>query len=399
MGYAQIINRVFTFAPDKALVLANAEYVRPMVYPGNWSKIRIGLLCAIDSSVSLADAAFYVGLSSSSGPPVSSYATKNYLGVSMLGTPTGLARTATLTGTTNQYFSVSSNAVAFRKYEGYFTTAAAAAGLAFIARAAQGQVLRRSPIIIDIVRAMGWGGNTVINIWGCNSASVLIDYRPDQLLAALDTPSNAAPVLNGQSMTQWGANIAITTGDGLGALDCLSVYWSRAYAPLELHALSMVVLNQGYEYSGTLQAGGFQNFESYAVGTVVASTLPSESYRTFNGTGTYAVETGWMSRFAMSGTYSNAYVQEGYAGTSYGDPSDSFQSYGTGTALPSVVSAGTNWLSYGTFYGTAAPSAQYGWAGTSMGYPLDTFESYGTGTVTAGFLSAGTGWESYGTIY
>lgn len=154
------------------------------------------------------------------------------------------------------------------------------------------------------------------------------------------------------------------------------------------------------QYVGTTNSPD-EPFEQYATGTVIPGV-------------TVNLGSFWTSPLYPVGNPENPYPLASYidlVGTVVGFPFDTMESYVVNGSTTSTFDGGSFWGSTGTVYsygsfdyvGTTSPNAYplfFGsLAGTSYGTPYDTFESYGTGTVISGVtLDAGSYWSGNGTI-
>jgi hypothetical protein len=256
---------------------------------------------------------------------------------------------------------------------------ATAIASANIAAAGLGTLKRRSPIFIDFLKV---AAGVTINVYGCSTTTVLVDYRPDHLLSGVD--QLGTPVINGQTMTVLlTASTALSISGAMGNPNSLCFYWSSYQFPMELYALAASVISSpltAYEedYSGAIETFDLYNAPG-VTGTVDASTLSSGS--------------GWTAAPVFYGTAFNANMLMGQAGTSVGSPDEPFQQYYAGTVYSgTLINAGTGWASTSAIYGYSNPGTYAGLYGT-IGYPNDGFEQYGTGAVTSDVtVSSGTGW-------
>jgi len=394
---ANIISRVFTLVPDKALALQNGDFVRQIKYGGGWSRIRIGMLVALAPETTLTadattevDCTLFFGLCSGTTSPVGAYNTNNFVGVSVVGSANINTKILTRTGsaTNTPYWSCSVGQI-FRKV-GKDLVTATAGGTALMPIADTGVPKRAAPIIVDILRPRGSGaGTATITAYGLTTAAqVAVPYRPQDLLYAVDQPS--PPIMYGQTLTQLSTTSALTLGDEFGPLDSLNIYWSRNLLSCQIYAVAASVLSET-DYGITFTAqGGAESFDLYNTGTAIPSTFTQA-----DGFSASAV--------LIAGSYANYGSMVGFAGTSCGFPQETFEVYGIGTVISgSTVNRGVAWASYGSLAGSYSnPNRQLGFAGTSLGFPQETFESYGTGTVTGagGTLTGGTGWAERTYVY
>lgn len=429
MGYGITVNRDFAYAPDQALALRGAEYIRPMTYGGGWSRIRMGMLiCAERNAASTASTVgnrLFFGLCNSK-MPVSAYSTVNFTGLSMFGDPVtgGNGAYGSYSVSGNDYHNASTAGQCFRKYQNQIQngTAFTNGTLFYLPLTAVTSPLsfpRRTMVVLDIARSRGGSGACTLSAYFvASSAGVNMDFRPDHLWQAID--NWGTPTINGITMTVGCNAVATNIGEEFGVLDAVSIYWSNTRFNLEVYAVGANVL---LDSEPPVVGSAYESFEGFNAGTYVPG-VTQDSYGTkFNiypNTGTLNIPAGWTGTWALTqsgSNYSNAapvLSSTLYSAQQGIDPLETFDFYGTGTVISGVtVNAGTLWADYGTLSGTSLsnPSAQFGFASTSCGYPWESFDSYplgpvvntgswtSGGTYAPGFFSGGTGWADSGTSF
>lgn len=390
---ASVSQRVFAYVPDKTLVF-QGEYLRQFAVTNQWQRIRVGVLCAFtpNGTSSITDCGFFLGVCAGN-QGIGSWMTSAFIGASIIGNAAG-ASTRTMSwnqNTNDPYYSFTAGQ-SFKKYETNITTIAsmtATYGLpSFI-----GWRKRRAPYYVDITKTLGGSGACTLTIYGPAAANVqTTDIRPDHFMTGLDM--FGAPVCNGITMTQL-ASTSTTVLEALGGLDTFNLLWTRSQFPMEISALGASIVYANEVYTG--QGGADETFEQYYpyAGTAISNgSTPIPS-------GVLSGGTGWSGPIIFGGSYANASVQIGLAGTSAGFPDETFESYGTGSVYSGGSYGGLGWGGPIIINGSYSnPSAQIGLAGTSAGFPDDTFESYGTGTVISGVtINGGTGWQGAAYIY
>lgn len=419
MGDALIFRRDFGYAPDQALLLRNAEYARRITYGPDWSRIRLGFLYSladdrISRGTNLLGCPLFFGLGDSF-TSIGTFATQNFLGLSLIGSAVPGAGLRTLTyvaGTLgNDYYTPTVGNV-FRKYGANYAVSANNAAGAYFPMARNPTLVasenRRAVLVMEITRPRGGSGNATVSVFCTTTGQVALDFRADHLWAALDF--TGTPTLLGTAMTVLQNAVAVTVGEEFGGLDTVRLYWGRNAPQLEVWAIGANLM-----LDGELEVGGaYESFMEYA-GAGTLTDPPVSNFGTFflSGTGVYPLPHGFGSPTLVSSgtTYSNpapiiinprvsgfAGTQVGCAGTLLGGY-DPFETYDVGTVIPyGMLVNGTIWPFPGTIVNYTNPAPEFGLAGT-CGWPYDTFETYGTGTVNTGeTLNAGTFWLTYGSI-
>ena len=407
MSTAYTTQRIFNAIPDTSLTIGGADYSRRMEIGGDWVRLRFGMLCSISSTATVSNAMLLFGLSSSNGPSVSAYDTLNFLGASLLGGPTALAATYTAAAD-YPYFSNTTTRIVRKRLRDYPVNVTGSL-TAHFAPTFLGYRKRRTPVIVDITRPVGGSGLATVTVYGCSSTTVQTDYAPDRLWQALD--ATGTPTLYGTALSVLATSAAILTGEELGTLDTISVFWTSSRYPLEIYALGATVIQK--KYSAWLPeptvVGAFDSFEAYAVSNSVG-TLPAAPAITVSPNGTVSTigAAGWSADGTLIGYYNDSFAA-GWYGTMAGLPLDTFESYVAGTTgTISVLANGSyygtvgGWSGDGTLIGTPSfmPSFSEGYYGTMAGTPMDSFESYGTGTFYTDLVAPayGLGWDGAGTF-
>lgn len=335
---AQIVERIFTYVPAKALVLNGEQWSRKIALGNQWSRIRMGFLGAIQGTESFVG---YLLLGMSNGPTGGAAVGGSAIGASFTGgMDTGAGAWTYQSNTSNAapYFSGGSGKV-FRRlpaFPGAFgasisTDTSSSISQVNLAAASLGYAKRRTPLYFDITRDPGGGGTATVAVYGFSSTNITLDYRPDHFLDGLDQPG--IPNIYGLAMTQL-LSTTIPVSDMLGALDTMFLMWQMASVGLEVYAIGATVVRQLDWEAGIGGAADISSNYSF-VGTATADVLTNGS--------------GFAAQGVFSGTYTNPQVISGYAGTC-GFPFDPFLTYAAGTAVSGVtISNGSGWASAGVF--------------------------------------------------
>ncbi len=204
MATANIIERLFAYVPDRALVLGGTDFVRPLNIRNRWTRIRLGVLCSVPDPFKTGnnalDCTFYMGLCSGTDYPVGSTSTRNFVGASFVGTAAlGSTKTLAYTTTTSSPRWVPTVGQIFRKFNNTFVVNATTMTAPTIAvdgvyTQNYGDRARRSPLIIDINRPATTGVCTII-LTGYTAAPPVLDFAPHHLLSAVDQ-TTGTPTVN-----------------------------------------------------------------------------------------------------------------------------------------------------------------------------------------------------------
>lgn len=399
---ASIIQRQFIDIPDNILSLSGASYLRKLpVLTMPWSRIRIGLICAVSPNgvANIADCNFLLGICSGQVYPGSSFNTANFLGASLIGTQAvGATRLLTYNaagpyyGATVGYF--------FSKADGNIVSNSATFATAVnLALAFTGRYDRRTLLVLDITLAQGGSGATTMTLYGPSTTLVqTTDYRPDDLQYAIDNITT--PTIRGQAMTALSSLSTVVASPLTGDLDTLEVHWGNTTFPLEISAIGANVILEPYYGDSGIAIDSFESYAASNTGSIDAQTfLSSGSGWSSNGSIGYDTSTAQ----GINANTSNlaAQVFGALVGTTT-MPDDPIEQYALGTIASGVtINAGTYWPSTATVTAQAnlsGPQSYGQYVGTTS-VPDDPFEQYLTGTVNSGVtINAGSFWGGPATI-
>lgn len=333
---AQIVERIFTYVPSKVLSLGGEQWARKLALGNQWSRIRIGILCAINGGASF-NGFLFMGMSNGqSGGSASGQG----IGASLSGSITSAGGWSYVANSGLPYFGSNGSGKIFRRTRGFpgpfgpgtaIETSGSISQINIPAGGAfQGYQRRRAPVYFDITREVGGGGNAVVTIYGMNTPTMAVDIRPDFFLEGLDQPG--VPTIFGQTMLT-NINTNMPVSDMLGQLDTLFIMWQRASFPLEISAIGASIVRQLDWQEGI--GGAADSFSQYDfTGTALPTILQSGS--------------GFAGDFVIDGSYTNLALQSGWAGTSGGNPYDPFETYQVGSITSGVtLSNGSYWAAPG----------------------------------------------------
>jgi hypothetical protein len=334
---AELVQRLFTYIPQNTLRIGGEQWSRTLGPLNAWSRIRIGLLCAVmPNNTANIVSNFNFGLCNGSAfnSGASAYA-QSAIGACMTGSMLSAAWTLTYNANSgNPFFSTSAAGKLFRR-SGYHLVESSSLAQSAIALAGVGVPKRRTPIYLDITRNVGGQGLSTIACYSTSTAQVTFDIRLDHFLDGLD--QIAAPTINGQTLTTE-LSTTMALSDMLGALDSMFIMFQNAAFPLEIYAVGASVSRDLNYVAGS--GGAYDGFEQYGTGTATGAILSQGS--------------GFSTQALINGTFftqSNPGIQIGYAGTSANWPYDPFETYGVGTVVNGVtLFQGSNWAANGSIY-------------------------------------------------
>src|SRR5512143_81472 len=401
---ASIIQRNFIYVPDTILKLGAAAWLRKLpVLSEPWSRIRIGLICAVtpNGTGNIADVMFTLGICSGNVYPGSNVNTLNFLGASLIGTQAvGATRLLTYTASATGPYYACTAGYFFAKAEGnvYSTGAGFSPALA-LSTAFTGRYDRRTLIVLDITKSQGDAGAVTMTLYGPSTTLVQnTDYRPDDLQYALDNVTT--PTIRGQALSVLSSNSTVVFSPLTGDIDTLEVFWSSNAFPLEISAIGATIILPPF-YSSNIAGSAIDTFEGYATSS---GSIPESTFLTggsgWSGAGSIGYD---VVDFGASANTSNLAPQVyGQLIGTTNVPDDPFEQYLAGTVNSGVtVNQGTFWGGPAIIVAQAnlpAPQSFGAYVGTTS-QPIDTFEQYSLGTVNSGItINQGTFWGGNATI-
>lgn len=238
---ASIGSRIINLVEDKYLSLANEEYLRQLSIGSNWTKLRIGMVCALtpNGANNLLGCRLVLGLCSAASPfantlGYASATTGNSIGCDFIIKSSGADDYGDFifnAGSGNPYFTGTFMA-ARRRYGSTATFAAFASSNQAIA-ATTGALQRRSLIYLDITKG---SPNYTVKPFVLTSVQAKGDFATADFLDGLE--QSGTPVVNGQTLNTIAA-LTPACDETAGAFNTLDLYWNRAAYALEVYALAV----------------------------------------------------------------------------------------------------------------------------------------------------------------
>jgi hypothetical protein len=337
---AFITERLFTYVPSKVLMLGGEQWSRKIALGNQWSRVRLGFLGAIGGSASYNASYLMMGLCNN-----------GIGGATAVG---GSAIGACLSGSTI----TAAGAWTFNSNT----------GRPYYSSSASGKVYRRSA---------GFPGPFGASLASETSASITTVNIPAS--GGVNYFYRRAPVY-----------FDITREIGGGGSATVTV-WGPTSAAMDLDF-------RPNDFMDGLDTVAGPVLQGITFAALINTTIPISDM--LGGLDTFFIM--WqrtLGRLELSAI--GASVTRPYAWDSgIGGASDSFSAYDfTGTALPSVLTAGSGFSAQAVFGGSYTnPGLFSGWAGTT-GYPHDSFYDYALGTVVSDVtVSSGTGWAGNGVL-
>jgi len=224
---AIIIQRVFATDTKKGISLGNEEWVRGLTIGTNWSRLRIGILCAAnpDGTNNINGCSYALGVCSGTSNPFGAASTANFIGG---GRSAGvLTYTA---GAGNPYYTVTSTTTLRRV--GAITSTSGVGTLAFASTV--GAVQRRWPFYVDVVK--GSPNYTVLG-YHYDQTTPATTFSINSFLDATEQVS-AVPNLSGTLLATL-LNSAVACDESTGVFDTVDFFWNKSLYPVEVYALAV----------------------------------------------------------------------------------------------------------------------------------------------------------------
>jgi hypothetical protein len=246
---ATIITRNFAAGSAKALALVNEEFVRKLKFGDNWSKIRLGILCAIKplstdyATSNIPPIDFCFGLCKGANAIADTIGLSRHtqttptewVGARLSGdgsapqNATGFTYNA---GSGNPYYSTVFSGVVARNSTANVRQASASTNP--IIPVAESGTNRRAILLIELERG---APNYTLRTYTPTSAMNSVDFTPGSLSLALDQVTfNQSISVQGNTLNKSSDN-SFAYSPGSNPLDTLSLYWSSALFQLEVYAI------------------------------------------------------------------------------------------------------------------------------------------------------------------
>jgi hypothetical protein len=222
---AQIGQRVFATGAQEYISLKRDEYIRLLPIANNWSRIRVGILWAIDASASITATTINFGLCSYPYG-FTSYQCQNYVGF-------GLSADSTMALTYNAgaapYFTSTFTYFTIRTG---FTAAGSTGGSSLTIASNTGTPQRRTLTVLDVTK-----GSASQTISGSHSAALVVqDWSYQNLMEAVSQFAYPA-VVAGNTMTSVLSD-SRTVSEITGPLNAVSVSWNKLEYALEVYSIA-----------------------------------------------------------------------------------------------------------------------------------------------------------------
>jgi hypothetical protein len=239
-----ISSRTFSTGADKCVELANNEYLRTMAIGNNWTRIRVGILAALqpNGTNNIASCRLLLGLCSGKSNPYGAAATTNFIGARIIGKAAGDGTATYNAGGGNPYFLDTDPGfpAAVRKVGGVITTVQESVGFSAAGiTTTTGALQRRSPFFVEIVKG---SPNYQVRL-DCpgeqNAARMQTDYTYADFRAGLEQQGNA--VLQGNTLNTARTYLSIACDETAGVFDTVNLFWNKSQV-LEVYALGFYKL-------------------------------------------------------------------------------------------------------------------------------------------------------------
>jgi hypothetical protein len=232
---SDIIERLFVDVPDKALTLANEEYVRTLAIGNDFVRLRIGIHCALDGPAeNITGARLLMGLCAGKTKPFGVLDTTHWLGMSHGGASapgTGTFTHALASG--HSYYQSPGDAII--KRIGNTNTYNSVVNVATHRHPRVGATEKHRGIwMVEIIK-----GSTSFTVrhWYSNSNTTVRTLA--RFLEALENPASTVSIVLGDGTTFGPSASIMAVNEGAdGALDTVSVFWNKSAIPLEIYAIA-----------------------------------------------------------------------------------------------------------------------------------------------------------------
>lgn len=231
----QVAEQVFAVGGNQRyLSLRKDEIVRQLTIRNDWTRIRVGLLYAIEGSQTIYDADFQIGVCNygTNGDGLLSWNCPNWVGGGFCDYDG--STNLTYTAGTNASFNTPSYSTyrvgGSRSWFGGNVTPL------YHPAIGGGATPRRGLAILQVTKG---SPNYVCAMWGTfGSSQVNSDWNYNQLLEATQQ-INSPPLVGSTSLTAWAASGTGAFSETPGVLDSVSVAWKNMTYALEIYGLAV----------------------------------------------------------------------------------------------------------------------------------------------------------------
>ena len=229
---SNVAQRVFVLGGNTTyLTLANEEFVRPLNVGSSWSKLRLGVLCAITPNgvSNLSSVTFTFGICSGTSAPFGAASTTNWTGMVINGTVLGGLNYNANAG--NPFFTASAIANSGTRV-GSVNSLSNVGGAPRIVTNT-GSTQRRTPLYIDITKG---SPNYTCACWHQPIGQEASDWSFSSFLDGVD--ETGTPKLNNSSLDGTSAN-TYAASEVAGTFNTFDFFWNQASFPIEVYAMAV----------------------------------------------------------------------------------------------------------------------------------------------------------------
>ncbi len=227
---SNVAQRVFVLGGNTTyMTLANEEFVRPLSISNNWTKLRLGIMCAVtpDGTNNFLTTTFALGICSGQANPFGSNNTTNWTGVEIFP-----ASTVNYTANSGNPYYAGASLAAMGKRVGNTNTTSQPGGV-FQVGTNTGSVQRRSVLYIDITKG---SPNYTIAAFTQGTSNMAVDYTFANFLDGMEQTST--PSLNGVAWTALNS-ATFANSEVAGIYDTFDLFWSKSQFPMEIYAMAV----------------------------------------------------------------------------------------------------------------------------------------------------------------
>jgi hypothetical protein len=211
-------------ALDRALQLGNEEFIRPMSFGTNWSKIRIGVVAALNATQGLRQAGFLMGVCAGAGSSWKTVNTSEFVGVHF-GATVENSTYAYVLGPPAYFTQAGVSVPSVTKLAGVVSNRGGANTTAYFGAMPS---TTRVAYFLDITK----GSSYIVNaLWPNSIANAQADNSIATFIANMETdgtPTNTAS-LGAQTFAYAGA----------GLLDTLNLSWNHSTPVMTIFAIAV----------------------------------------------------------------------------------------------------------------------------------------------------------------
>lgn len=244
-----IASRNFATGNQQYLNLTADDYLRTLNIGSQWTRIRIGILCALgtvdETGWPIRTASLCIGVCSTVKSSVSLLSPANCWGFGCSQHPSNsTASYAYNAGTAGNSYYTCGNFAFFKVENGVLASGSVGSLTVTLPTTTTlgGALARRGMVVADISKSARVSGNITQGAMSTAAGHMGLDIVANDLYAAMESVS-AAPTIQGVAMGNLAIGNSLTFNETTyGLLDTVYVYWNHYTVPLQLYEIAVYLI-------------------------------------------------------------------------------------------------------------------------------------------------------------